>query len=117
MPICVSASGVATPSTRSGGLFDWKIAIASAVNLSYFWVSVPWYRPSAASVNCKQATLDPVDPMANPASLWHHATSGTSARTTAGADVVAAPTLATSIVAANNTTVHRHNLTHVFCRE
>jgi len=25
--------------------------------------------------------------------------------------------LATSIVAANNTTVRRHNLTHVFCRE
>src|SRR5512141_2903702 len=82
MPIWVSASGLATPSTRSGGLFDWKIAIASAVGLSYFWVSVAWYRPSAASVNCRQATLGPDDPIAWPASLVHHASSGTSARAT-----------------------------------
>ena len=53
------------------------MAIASAVGLSYFWVRVAWYSPSAARVNCRQATLAPVEPIARPASLVHHAISGT----------------------------------------
>ena len=105
---------MATPSTRNGGLLDWKMAIASAVGLSYFCVSVAWYRPKAARVNCKQATLEPVEPMARPASLVHHSSSGTSALTGEGADAVL---IATSSVVAITARARRRNVTHLVCRE
>src|SRR5437764_609021 len=71
----------------------------------------------AASVNCKQATLEPVEPIARPASLLHQVISGTSARATAGAVVVAAPTFNTNAVVANSVKAPRRKFTHVFCRE